>query len=75
MRSMKKFVEDLQISLNEKEAEIIKLNMKLGDEKKKIQQLNQGQSMIGSSSSLFKKSPETTLAISGRDIYKNEDYL
>lgn len=31
--------------------------------------------MIGSSSSLFKKSPETTLAISGRDIYKNEDYL
>ena len=34
--------------------------------------------MVGSTSSLFKKSPESTLAgntISGRDIYKNEDFL
>jgi chromosome segregation ATPase len=35
MKIMKKFVEDLQMSINEKEAEIIKLNMHLGDEKKK----------------------------------------
>jgi hypothetical protein len=31
---MKKLVEDLQMSINEKDAEIIKLNMHLGDEKK-----------------------------------------
>ena len=36
MRSMRKFVEDLQMTLNEKDAEIIKLNMHLGDEKKKL---------------------------------------
>ena len=36
MQIMKKFVEDLQMSLNEKDAEIIKLNMHLGDEKKKF---------------------------------------
>ena len=35
MRVMKKLVEDLQMSLNEKDAEIIKLNMHLGDEKKR----------------------------------------
>lgn len=33
---MKKLVEDLQMSINEKDAEIIKLNMHLGDEKKKL---------------------------------------
>ena len=32
---MKKLVEDLQMSINEKDAEIIKLNMHLGDEKKR----------------------------------------
>lgn len=36
MKAMKKFVEELQMSINEKEAEIIKLNMHLGDEKKKF---------------------------------------
>ena len=36
MRILKKFVEDLQMSVNEKDAEIIKLNMHLGDEKKKF---------------------------------------
>lgn len=33
---MRKLVEDLQMSLNEKDAEIIKLNMHLGDEKKRV---------------------------------------
>jgi hypothetical protein len=32
---MKKVIEDLHMSLNEKDAEIIKLNMHLGDEKKR----------------------------------------
>lgn len=36
MKAMKKFIEDLQMSLNEKDAEIIKLNMHLGDEKQKF---------------------------------------
>ncbi len=36
---MKKLVEDMQMSINEKDAEIIKLNMHLGDEKKKYQNL------------------------------------
>jgi predicted metalloenzyme YecM len=35
MRDMKKLIEDLQMSLSEKDAEIIKLNMHLGDEKKR----------------------------------------
>jgi hypothetical protein len=39
MRLMKKLVEDLQMSINEKDAEIIKLNMHLGDEKKRYQNL------------------------------------
>ena len=39
MRTMKKLVEDLQISLNEKDAEIMMLNLHLGDEKKKVQNL------------------------------------
>ena len=39
MRVMKKLIEDLQMSVNEKDAEIIKLNMHLGDEKKKYQNL------------------------------------
>ena len=34
---MKKYVEDMSMSLNEKDAEIIKLSMHLGDEKKKFQ--------------------------------------
>ena len=33
---MKKLIEELQFSVNEKDAEIIKLNMYLGDEKKKF---------------------------------------
>ena len=33
---MKKYVEDMSMSLNEKDAEIIKLSMHLGDEKKKF---------------------------------------
>lgn len=32
---MKKLIEDMQMSLNEKDAEIIRLNMHLGDEKKR----------------------------------------
>ena len=36
MRVMRKLVEDLQMSINEKDAEIIKLNMHLGDEKKRL---------------------------------------
>ena len=36
MRVMKKLIEDMQMSINEKDAEIIKLNMHLGDEKKKF---------------------------------------
>ncbi len=36
MKVMRKLVEDLSMSLNEKDAEIIKLNMHLGDEKKKF---------------------------------------
>lgn len=36
---MKKLVEDLQMSLNEKDAEIIRLNMHLGDEKKRFNNL------------------------------------
>jgi hypothetical protein len=39
MKVMKKFVDNLQMSLNEKEAEIIKLNMHLGDEKQKFKNL------------------------------------
>ena len=39
MKNMKKLIDDLQMSLNEKDAEIIKLNMHLGDEKKKFQSL------------------------------------
>jgi chromosome segregation ATPase len=39
MRDMKKVIEDLQMSLSEKDAEIIKLNMHLGDEKKRYQNL------------------------------------
>jgi len=36
MKIMRKLVEDLSMSLNEKDAEIIKLNMHLGDEKKRF---------------------------------------
>ena len=39
MKIMKKIVEDLQMSISEKDAEIIKLNMHLGDEKKKFTNL------------------------------------
>lgn len=35
MRYMRKDMENMQISLNEKDAEIITLGMHLGDEKKK----------------------------------------
>jgi hypothetical protein len=46
MRLMKKLVEDLQMQVNEKDAEIIKLNMHLGDEKKKLLTLVRNQSQI-----------------------------
>ena len=36
MASMRKFIEDLHISVNEKDAEIIKLKMHLGDERNKV---------------------------------------
>jgi hypothetical protein len=39
MKIMKKYIEDLSMSLNEKDAEIIKLSMHLGDEKKKFHNL------------------------------------
>lgn len=35
IKNMKKATEEMQMSLNEKDAEIIKLNMHLGDERKK----------------------------------------
>ena len=38
MASMRKFIEDLHISVNEKDAEIIKLKMHLGDERNKVAQ-------------------------------------
>jgi hypothetical protein len=72
MRGMKKLIEDLQMSVNEKDAEIIRLNMHLGDEKKRFQTLIKENSMgnvggIGnimmgnnSSSSLLRRSPEST---------------
>ena len=44
MKVMKKLIEDMQMSLNEKDAEIIKLNMHLGDEKKKFHNLFRKQS-------------------------------
>lgn len=36
MRVMKKYIEELSMSMNEKDAEIIKLSMHLGDEKKRF---------------------------------------
>jgi hypothetical protein len=65
MKSMRKLVEDLSMSLNEKDAEIIKLNMHLGDEKKKIQSIFRKQSQKSllnnaSSSSLIKKSVDNS---------------
>ncbi len=69
---MKKLIEDLQFAVNEKDAEIIKLNMHLGDEKKRLNTLLKENSMgmgvgglgvlIGnnSSSSLLRRSPEST---------------
>ena len=36
MASMRKFIEDMHISVNEKDAEIIKLKMHLGDERNKV---------------------------------------
>ena len=62
MKSMKKFVDNLQMSINEKDAEIIKLNMHLGDEKKKLKTLVKENSLGGnmSNSSLIRKSPESS---------------
>lgn len=39
MKMMRKLVEELSMSINEKDAEIIKLSMHLGDEKKRFQNL------------------------------------
>jgi len=36
---MRKLIEDLHISVNEKDAEIIKLRMHLGDERSKVTQI------------------------------------
>lgn len=63
MKIMKKVLEDMQMSLNEKDAEIIKLNMHLGDEKKKFHSYFRKQSHKSllnnaSSSSLVRKSGE-----------------
>lgn len=71
---MKKLVEDLSMSLNEKDAEIIKLSMHLGDEKKKFQNLIRKQSQKSlaqnaSSSSLIKKSIDTS---SVQNAYDNQ---
>lgn len=37
---MQKTIDDLSISINEKEAEIIRLTLCLGDEKKRVSELN-----------------------------------
>ena len=65
MRIMRKLIEDLQMSVNEKDAEIIKLSMHLGDEKKKFQNLIRKQSQKSllknaSTSSLVKKSADSS---------------
>lgn len=65
MKMMKKLVEELSMSISEKDAEIIKLNMHLGDEKKRFQNLIRKQSQKSlmkdaSSSSLIKRSADTT---------------
>ena len=39
MVSLRKIIDDLTMQVNEKDAEIIKLNMHLGDEKKRYQNL------------------------------------
>lgn len=62
---MRKLVEELSMSLNEKDAEIIKLNMHLGDEKKRFQNLIRKQSQKSlakdaSQSSLIKRSADST---------------
>lgn len=64
MKIMKKLMEDMQMSINEKEAEIIRLNMHLGDEKKKYISLFRKQSQKSlikdaSSSSLVKRSGDS----------------
>lgn len=40
MRGMQSTIDEMHISINEKEAEIIRLNMCLGDEKKRNMQSN-----------------------------------
>eukprot|EP00347_Sterkiella_histriomuscorum_P011767 403371170 len=65
MKMMRKVVEELSMSINEKDAEIIKLNMHLGDEKKRFQNLIRKQSQKSlmkdaSSSSLIKRSADTS---------------
>jgi uncharacterized protein YaaN involved in tellurite resistance len=39
MKDLEKTIDDMQMSINEKEAEIIRLNLCLGDEKKKNTEL------------------------------------
>ena len=71
MRTMKKVIEDLQMSVNEKDAEIIKLNMHLGDEKQKYHNLVKENSIGGngnmSTSSLLRRSPESTHMYGGKN--------
>lgn len=62
---MKKQLEDMRMTLNEKDAEIIKLNMHLGDEKKRFTNLLRKQSQRSlhhnaSSNSLIKRSFENS---------------
>ena len=77
---MRKLIEEMQMSLNEKDAEIIKLNMHLGDEKKKFQNLLRKQSQKSllhnaSTSSLMKKqSVENSQAILENNIGSKEDH-
>jgi uncharacterized protein YaaN involved in tellurite resistance len=41
LKDLEKAVDEMHISINEKEAEVIRLNLCLGDEKKKNADLNQ----------------------------------
>ena len=74
MKHMRKLVEELQISINEKDAEICRLNMHLGDEKKRFQNLIRKQSQKSllqnaSTSSLIKKSMDSQLPIKDNQQY------
>jgi chromosome segregation ATPase len=80
MRLMRKIVEDLQMSINEKDAEIIKLNMHLGDEKKRLQNLMRMQhssqkSLAHNASTQSLLKPKEPLGGSGEVISTPKDGL